>query len=76
MKRSSKSKPTIVLTGLVVLSLLTVLAVARSAANEPGGADKTGLRQVLVGLIDSIFERDRPEESKPASIKTNPPVHP
>jgi octaheme c-type cytochrome (tetrathionate reductase family) len=75
MKRSRKSKPTIVLTGLLVLSLLTVLAVSRSAADEPEGADKTGVREVLVSIIDSIFERDRPEESKPALFKTNPPVH-
>ncbi|UCG21431.1 MAG: hypothetical protein JSU80_02240, partial [Deltaproteobacteria bacterium] len=74
MKRSSKSKPTIVLISLIVLLLLTVLAVALSAA-EPEGADKTGFREVLVGFIDSIFERDRAENPKSAVVKTNPPVH-
>ena len=74
MKGSSKSKPTIVLTSLIVLSLLTVLAVARSAA-QTEGADQTGFREVLVGLIDSVFERDRGDESRLAVVKTNPPVH-
>ena len=74
MKRSSRSKPTIVLISLIVLSLGMVLAIARAAA-EAERADKTGFREVLVGVIDSIFERDRVEESKPAAVKTRPPVH-
>ncbi|MGW8208054.1 MAG: hypothetical protein ACWGO2_03520, partial [Syntrophobacteria bacterium] len=74
MKRSRKSKPTIVLTSLIVLSLLTVLAIAR-AESEADRADKTDFREVLVGVIDSIFERDRGDESKHAVVKTNPPVH-
>ena len=49
MKRSSKSKPTIVLMSLIVLSLGTVLAIARAEAD---GADKTGFREVLVGFIE------------------------
>ncbi|MGB5922897.1 MAG: hypothetical protein WBH36_11750, partial [Syntrophobacteria bacterium] len=74
MKRSSKGKLTIVLMSLIVLSLGTVLAIAWAEA-EPDRADKTGFREVLVGLIDSIFERDRAGESKPAVVKTNPPAH-
>jgi len=74
MKRSIKSKPTIVLMGLTVFLLLTVLAVVLLAA-EPEGDDKTGFREVLVGIIDSIFEGDRAEDAKPVLVKTNPPVH-
>ena len=74
MKRSSRSKSTIVLISLIVLSLGTVLAIARAAA-EAERADKTGFREVLVGLIDSIFERERVEESRPEVVKTRPPVH-
>ena len=57
MKRSCKSKPTIVLISLIVLSLGTVPAIVRAEA-EADRADKTGFREVLVGFIDSIFERD------------------
>ena len=42
MKRSSRGKSTIVLISLIVLSLGTVLAIARAAA-EAERADKTGV---------------------------------
>jgi octaheme c-type cytochrome (tetrathionate reductase family) len=74
MKRSSQGKPTMVFISLIVLSLLTVLPIARAEA-EADRADKTDFREVLVGVIDSIFERDRGDESKPVVVKTNPPVH-
>jgi len=74
MKPSSRGKPTIVLISLIVLSLGTVLAVARAEA-EADRADKIGFREVLIGFIDSIFERDRADKSKPAVVKTNPLVH-
>ena len=74
MKRSSQGKPTIVLISLIVLSLGTGLAIAWAQA-EADRADKTGFREVVVSVIDSIFERDRAGESKPEVAKTNPPVH-
>jgi len=73
MKRWSKSKLTIVRMSVIALSLAAALAVAQSET-EPKRADKTGFREVLVGLIDSVFESDTADKSKPVLVKTNPLV--
>ena len=70
MKGSSKINKTVVVLSLIVLTLGITVAAVR-AGDKPDNADNAGLREVLVGFIDSIFERATPVKTKPSFTKTN-----
>ena len=70
MKGSSKINKTVVVLSLIVLILVITVAAVRSG-DKPDNAGNAGLREVLVGFIDSIFERATPVKPKLSFTETN-----